>query len=365
MILTNGFPPDPRVYKEAKTLAKNGYDVEILCWDRENSYLERETEKVDGFTIKRFFPFSRYGSGIKQIFPYISFIRQIKKYLSSKEIDIVHAHDIDALFAATLIKGQHKLVWDMHEFFDGSKSTVAKLFSKLAPYCFKRTNGIIIVSEKQRERYANMIRTNTKVALVMNAAESKIFENIEHTDSDRLRISFIGNVRDYESLTLMINIVDKLDGVDFYIHGDGHILDAVRDYSSGKKNVIITGRYAYEDAAELYANTDLVYSLYTERVNVVGGIFNKFFESIVAKVPILGNKDTYNGSLIEKLDTGYVVKAGDEQGIRALIDRLIKNPAELNEKVENIKLIKNDYSWENQGKEMLELYDELLKEKTR
>ena len=35
MILTNSFDPDLRVYKEAQYIASKGYEVEILCCDRE------------------------------------------------------------------------------------------------------------------------------------------------------------------------------------------------------------------------------------------------------------------------------------------------------------------------------------------
>ena len=32
MILTNGFDPDVRVYKEAKYLVEKNFEVTILCW---------------------------------------------------------------------------------------------------------------------------------------------------------------------------------------------------------------------------------------------------------------------------------------------------------------------------------------------
>ena len=47
MVLTNGFFPDLRVYKEAKYLSKNGHDVEILCWDRDGRYKEKPVEQIE------------------------------------------------------------------------------------------------------------------------------------------------------------------------------------------------------------------------------------------------------------------------------------------------------------------------------
>ena len=60
MILTNGFGPDVRVYKEAKYLVSEGFDVEILCWDRRSEFIDSEYETVDGIFIKRFFPSAEY-----------------------------------------------------------------------------------------------------------------------------------------------------------------------------------------------------------------------------------------------------------------------------------------------------------------
>jgi glycosyltransferase involved in cell wall biosynthesis len=359
MILTNGFHPDPRVYKEAKSLVRRGYDVEVLAWDRENTYRDAETAVEDRIKVKRFYPYAKYGSGVKQILPYINFIRQIKQYLKSQHVDIIHAHDIDGMFAATFIKGNYKLIWDMHEFYDGSHGMMSGIFTRLAPRCFKRADGIIIVSGRQRERYDTMIRSETKVTPVMNAAEDEIFGGINHTDSQNLRISFIGGVRDLESLRMMMDIVYKSAGLRFYIHGGGHMLDEVRQYAEGRKNVIITGSYKYEDAAKLYANTDLVYSIYTERVNVLDGMPNKFFESIAAGVPIIINAGSLSGDMVKKLGVGYVVKSGDEASMIDLLEHVKKSPEELAEKRKNISLIRDEYTWQTQEKNLLDLYESL------
>ncbi|MCK4432384.1 MAG: glycosyl transferase family 1, partial [Methanomicrobia archaeon] len=51
MLLSNPFKPDPRVYKEAKSLVNNGYDVTVFAWDRECKYPKKEI--IDGIKIER------------------------------------------------------------------------------------------------------------------------------------------------------------------------------------------------------------------------------------------------------------------------------------------------------------------------
>ena len=79
MILTNGFNPDVRVYKEAKFLVQNGYNVTILCWDRKCKNELKIEENIDGINIKRFKIQSKPGSGMKQLMPFLKFAWQVRK----------------------------------------------------------------------------------------------------------------------------------------------------------------------------------------------------------------------------------------------------------------------------------------------
>ena len=360
MILTNGFDPDPRVYKEARTLVDNGFDVEVLCWDRENKYLDKAEETLDGIKVKRFFPKSMYGSGIKQFYPYYLFIKEIKVYLKGFRFDILHAHDVDGTFAATLIKKDFKLIWDMHEFYDGSNNMISKLNKLLAPRCFKKSDGIIIVSEEQKRRYSNKIKRKTKVQLIANAAEARIFKDVKHVPSDKLRISFIGSVRDLESLKFMMDIADKSNDLIFNIHGGGHALDKVKDYAKDKKNIRVTGQYNYDKAYELYSNTDLVYSVYSDRINIKGAMANKFFEAILSEVPIVANKNTYNGDLIDKLGVGFTIDVGNDEEMLKVISLIKKDSNILKEKKRNILEIKDSFSWEEEGRKLVSFYKDIL-----
>ena len=69
MILTNGFGPDVRVYKEAKYLVSKGFDVEILCWDRENEFAGAESDNVGGYGSKGSSRLRSMGLGIGSLSP--------------------------------------------------------------------------------------------------------------------------------------------------------------------------------------------------------------------------------------------------------------------------------------------------------
>ena len=109
MILTNGFDPDVRVYKEAKYLVEKGFNVTILCWDRRCEYLNKEEESIDGIKIKRFFIPSVPGTGIKQLLPYFKFIKEVRKHLKDKEYTYLHCHDFDGFIVGMCTKKRKSL----------------------------------------------------------------------------------------------------------------------------------------------------------------------------------------------------------------------------------------------------------------
>lgn len=362
MILTNGFDPDPRVLKEAVSLKSKGHDIEILCWDRENKYINIECETYKDIKIKRFFSKSKYGSGIKQMWSYLRFIKEVKRYLKNKEINIIHGHDIDGALVGAIIKANNKLIWDMHEFFDGFNYSFFKkiIYIISARYIFYKCDALIYVVSSQKERYSRMINSDVEEILVMNCPDKDLFNPFNRNTKDILRVSFIGSVRETRTLKIMIEAAEKLDGVIFYIHGTGIAYDEIYEYSKKYKNTVVTGRYNYNEIVNLYENTDIVYSVYDSTLlNVKEAFPVKGFEAIVTDTPIIASKDTYFGDFIRKNDIGYVV---DEKNEKELIDVILaiqNDQKRWLKKAKNMKKIKDSYYWEHQASNLLNIYDKL------
>ena len=55
MLLSNDFIypyPDPMVYKEAKSMVENGYDVSVVCWSKHRMDLPA-SETYEGINVSR------------------------------------------------------------------------------------------------------------------------------------------------------------------------------------------------------------------------------------------------------------------------------------------------------------------------
>ena len=363
MICTNGFYPDTRIYNEAKTLIESGYDIEVLCWDRESYYKDKEYEEVDGFQVKRFFGYTKFGTGYKQLFGYMKFIYQIKEYLKDKPYDIVHGHDIDGAFAGVFISKNRKLIWDMREFFDGfNYNTIRSLIYKnIAKLLFKKCDGIIFVVDYQGQRYKELIRKNTICETILNATESAIFEGFKRKPSSKLRISYIGTVRHFRELKILMDVGEQFENVQININGGGAELDNIRHISNRYRHTLITGVFDYRETKKFYEDADIIYVVYDKNLpNVKHAFPIKGLEAIHTSTPIIANTDVYFGDFVKENDIGFTVEGDDQEELRSLVGKIIGKRELLEEKRKNIERIKHLYTWDVQKEKLKKFYNKIL-----
>lgn len=350
MILTNSFNPDHRVFKEARFLVDQGHNVEILCWDRKRECIDRASETIDGMQVRRFFPLARPGSGIRQAGAYLKFIREIRKYLKTKEYDVLHCHDLDGALAGYIAGNRHRMsrsVFDMHEFYEGQDGNrrIRGLIRYLVRLMQNRSDYIIYVNDIQKSGISDS--NLDKLIYLPNYPDSGIFRTIGKTPSGLLRISYIGKVRQFNELKLLLDACKPIPGVSVSIHGDGSHYARLAEITDHYPDAVITGRYATEDSPELYRNADLIYAVYNNKVANWNNAYPvKFFESIITGTPIIVGKHTLVADFVIANDIGYTVDPGNLNEIRELIMNICMHRDELERKRANMVKIRYDFTWE-------------------
>lgn len=354
MILTNGFDPDPRVYKEAKSLTKLGHKVTILCWDRSSNYADKPKETIDGIEIVRFFGNAKYGSGYKQGAKFLKFKKDVLEYMIDKKFNAIHCHDFDGLFIGYGVNKKLKLslTYDEHDlfytYFSGRSGLLNKLISNFIVIeekrMLKKVDTHIVVTPKMSEIYKNISK---KVCIVNNAPYRNLFNNIEKTPSDKLRIGFIGSVRYYDEMKALIDASQPYkDAVEIVVCGRGIYSDKLAEYSKGFSNVTIHGAYNIKQLEELYRNIDVTYAFYPGDTATIS-MPNKFYESIITETPIIANVNTEFGYEVRKHKIGYGITGKDLTGeLKDIIEKLVENKNEKKTIVGNMRKIKEDYFWE-------------------
>ena len=139
MLRSNPVNPDSRVEKEVATLAKNGYKVIIVCWDRDKNYkIEENTFDEFGTKVIRFGIKASFGDGIKNLKQFLKFQLKMRKWLKKnhKSYDAVHACDFDTAYFTNKIAKKYRkiLIFDVFDFICGDGKGFVHKYVKKAQF---------------------------------------------------------------------------------------------------------------------------------------------------------------------------------------------------------------------------------------
>lgn len=370
MILTNSFKADIRVFKEAKSLVESGYSVEILCWDRENELLNKEEEIKEGIKIKRFFPYSKYGTGKKQVIPFLKFYKEVNKYLINKKMDIIHSHDLDGLIIGFLLKkNNQKLIYDTHEFFSGYKTvTINKKIMWLEKLLLKKVDAIISVSES----ICNEIKRNCKTLLspvvIKNVPYFKKIEEKNDLFRCEFKISKNKKILLYQGVfasnrgleDLIYILKDLNEDIVLIFMGKGALKDRLINLAEreGVLNRVYFKEFVENNKLLNYTNSaDIgIYFIQNTCLNHYYCLPNKIFEFIQGELPIVCSNFPDISSVIKNNNIGEVANPCDIKEIKEKIELIF---LDLDKYKKNIHKVKECYSWEVEEKKILELYRNL------
>lgn len=359
MILTNSFDPDLRVYKEAQYITSKGYELEILCWDREGKYKDKPIEQLGNIKIVRFFEESKYGSGLKQIFKLLKFKKACKQYLKKENIqyEFLHCHDLDGMLVGCLIsKKNDKMIFDMHEFYNsGSYAKIYFIVKRMLKIMQNKSYKIVYVNNEQVENITE--KNKEKLIYLPNYPEESKFEKVEHISDSHLRVMYAGYVRHLIPMTNLIEVGKNLENVKISIHGSGDIVEELKKLAEGHKNIELTGAFTHEKISGFYANADLVYIVYNKgNQNDETALPTKFFEAIISGVPVIVSKNSLMEKTVKEFDIGYSVDGTNMENVKQLLLEIENNRDVLDQKRKNIEKIKNKFVWEDVVKNLDKVY---------
>src|SRR5215467_1122912 len=96
MLLSNPATFDERPLREAHALAKSGFDVSILAWDRESA-TQSDSRYPDGLEIRRMRLPAGHGTPLITVPKLMIFYMWCFVHLTITGFDVLHCHDVDTL----------------------------------------------------------------------------------------------------------------------------------------------------------------------------------------------------------------------------------------------------------------------------
>lgn len=359
MILTNGFDPDVRVYKEGVYLVKRGFDVTILCWDRDLSKNYPACEEIDGVHIKRFKIPSVYGTGLKQLPKYLKFMKKCHTYLKLHKSSYIHCNDLDGAVIGYLFHGYKcRKVFDMHEFYERGNAVKKRLSRRIVIRIIKNFGAALYENAVYLEEpYKSVQRF---LYPLRNYPDSEIIQFREKEDSNLFRIGYHGVVRgQILEFKALFEAVKELDDVRVDINGGGMDLEQLRQMEPDYHNVYIHGPYnGIKESTCLYMNTDLLFCAYSpEDPNYQGDAeVIKFYEAIFTGTPILVTKNIGMEKKVLDNTFGLSCDTRNPEEIKKAILKMKDDKEYWNKCHESELLFAPNYSWDNAVKILDKIY---------
>jgi len=382
------FATDGRVRREGGALARHGFCVQALSWDRQG--LRPSTESVDhclvrniGFGKTSALPYSRLYYALAAVFFQAGiFLWAVNRIRKAHEL-ILHSHDFNTLLgcvaAKRVLKNRVLLVYDCHELTPGVYqewygSFIAAIVARLEFSALREVDAIITANEAIR-RYLQRA-SNAPSVVVHNCPSVDDVPKLGLMDAkkkcdlqDSFVVLFTGKVRqDYDFSMILDAARDlrqkRMSGFKFVFVGLSELMaplvktvidEGLQDFFDFR------GYVSNEDWLAYYVASDLCFAV-TRDLGPNSRILtpNKIFESMACGVPVVVREGTLSAEIVRSLRCGIVLDAG-HTSLSAELIRLSQNREMLHALgAAGRRAFRLRYNWDAMQNRLLQLYAEIL-----
>jgi len=370
-VVLNSFTNDSRVLKEAISLQKAGYKVEVIAlWE---DGLE-EHEIIENISVHRIKLKSRNWSKNRliQILKYIEFLyRVIIKY---RDIDIIHCNDLGTLPIGVLIKKfskkDVKIVYDAHEYeteingLKGMRKGISKILEKSL---IKKVDKTITVSDTIAKEYVRLYNIK-KPALVLNTPpfikieKKNIFREQLNIGEDKNIFLYQGGLARGRGIEILLETFKELSKDNsknvIIFMGYGILEDKIKEYSKKYSNIFYYKAVSPEVLLDFTSSADFGISLIEDKcLSYRYCLPNKMFEYLMVDIPVIVSNLPEMAKIIEKYSVGVIAKEYSIKGIKEAVNSIIDLDRDKLNK--NIQKVKEIYNWQEQEEIFLKVYNEL------
>ena len=360
--VTNDINTDQRVNRIASSLIRLNADVTVVGRKRKNSLGLTNSE----VRFKRFNLMFNKGP----LF-YACYNIRLFFYLLLHQYDLLVANDLDSLPANYLISKikKTKLVYDSHEYFTEIPELVNRKFVKgIWEKLEKRMVPKIIHSYTVCNSIAEIY--NQKYGINMIVIRNLPYCHSGHPKAESKKLAlekiiiYQGSVNQGRGLELVINSMQYIDNVRFWIFGVGDILGDLKKQVSKLKlesDVLFKGRVLPGDLIQYTMQADVGISLEENLgLNYYYALPNKLFDYISANVPVLVSDFPEMGSLVKKYDLGIATLTSDPQELAAILKSMLHDSEKIRKWKKNLQKAASELCWENEEKKLLDFYSGII-----
>lgn len=314
VLIDDCFPINTRNRKILVSLAKHyGRDValSVITWDRNDDY----KEEICGYHVYK--RKSEYGNKTRKLLNLWGYRQFCHRTIKSLHPDVVIASHWNNLIMVPRLNRRHQIL--VYENLDVPTEAyiLRKITAALEHWHMRRVDFTIHASRFFPQLYS----PKNRQLILENKPSFQTPPFQEYTPHHPLRIAFIGLLRYRDISKVLIDAVRNDSRFLLFFHGDGHASQYLQECAEGASNVFFTGRYAYEDVARLYQQTDIVWAAYPNKdFNVKYAISNKFHESLSFGIPTVYADKTCLGDFVIREHIGLAVDPYSTEAVKSLLE---------------------------------------------
>lgn len=384
MLVANGYAPDPRVHKEARTLMENGYSVSVLCWDRERN--RRQTEVIDGVLVRRFrylFPRGLASFLVSGCLFLLTCLFVLINEGARQERVVVHCHDFNTLPLGLVVRSlsrKYRIVYDSHESFPELVMTIAPRVVAAAVraverFMLARIDALITVNDmilQYLQRYSKapgVAIYNTPPLDVSQlqglGTKTEISRLREESGGDTFVLLYYGAILRHRGLHALLDAANMAresssPKLVFAVVGDGPLVVPLHLEAQQRKltqNVAFHSHISFERAMRMVKAADAVYiGFEPEDPNNYFASPNKLFEAMAMGTPVLASGFGFLGRLVQTLGCGVTLESITGPSIIAGIQRLLHEDVKKRCAANGLYWFKSYYNWDVMARRLNDIY---------
>jgi len=378
---------DARVFKEARTLQRAGYKVQVIgkrgdypiafetidglkVWRVDTTWIHETASNLKAKLRQHFIRFIvPFHSG------YAAYYCEVYKLIREDRVDIYHAHDLATLPVAVLCKRRFggKIVYDCHEVWlfrnrlpKRSKWNILLMW--LLEFLLVRfTDAVLTTSEGHTKLMRKLYLV--KPVEVFNASpwqnvnEVKVLrEKLRFPDREKivLYLGYLTYGRGLEESIKAMNHVDAHCHLVLLGYGEQDYIESLRALAL-QEGVEDRLRFfppvPYDRVVEHASSANVGIAAIKDCCLSYRACFpNKLLEYIAAEIPVAVSDLPELKKAVAKYQIGAVFNPDRPEEIAAALNQvLMKEP----EYKENVRLAKKDFTWEKESEKLLMIYGRL------
>jgi len=350
-----------RPIKIARSLSRNGYQVEFVMWDRTGN--GPEVEILDGYKIHNISikPMNNHVWGI--ILSYPLWWLRLFACLIRQDADIYHCENLYNLMPIIPLKiaWGKKSVYDIVDFTADSLNWpgyIRRFLIFLEGIGLRFADGIVVLDARKQQ-----IKLDSKnLALVTNCPEDLLDELGPKTNKDQFIVYYGGWISETRGLRHLCEAINGIEGVKLVMAGFGPDKEKLVSLISAQGNAEFIGLVSDVESLKWTNTADAVFAFYDPNIPINRvAVSAKVYDAMMCGTPVITNSEAVIMSeTIRTERCGLVTPYSDISSLREAIV-LLKGDKPLREEMgkNGRRAFESKYNWSIMESNLIGLYSKI------